>query len=83
MTARVCRSPARVTGAVTVACPVSRARDIAVVPVYTVSGVEAAPTVAARQDTLRGFAMSVLPIDSLAQNLAREAASRLFSRIGT
>ena len=78
---RAAMSRARDTGQATVTAPVTLAGDrqtravIAVVPVYTVSGVEAAPTVAARQDTLRGFAMSVLPIDSIAQNLAREAAT--------
>ena len=77
-------SRARDTGQATVTAPVTLAGDrqtrvvIAVVPVYTADATRAAaavPSVAARQDTLRGFAMSVLPIDSLAQNLAREAAT--------
>ena len=79
---RAAMSRARDTGQATVSAPVTLAGDrparavIAVVPVYTrSSGSPGAPTVAARQDTLRGFAMSVLPIDSIAQNLAREAST--------
>ena len=46
------------------------------VPVYTMGADKAsAASVAARQDSLRGYAMSVVPIDGLAQNLAREAAT--------
>ena len=76
---RAAMSRARDTGQATVTAPVTLAGDrptravIAVVPVYAMPA--AGASVAARQDTLRGFAMSVLPIDSLAQNLAREAAT--------
>ena len=78
---RAAMSRARDTGQATVTAPVTLAGDrqtravIAVVPVYTTGGGRTAPTVAGRQDTLRGFAMSVMPIDSIAQNLAREAAT--------
>ena len=81
---RAAMSRARDTGQATVTEPVTLAGDrktrvvIAVVPVYTPDASRAAPavpSVAARQDSLRGFAVSVLPIDSLAQNLAREAAT--------
>jgi PAS domain S-box-containing protein len=80
---RIAMSRARDTGQATVSAPVVLAGDrqtrvvVAVVPVYSTAGFGSRPatSVAERQDTLRGFAMSVLPIDSLAQNLAREAAT--------
>jgi len=79
---RAAMSRARDTGQATVTAPVTLPGDrgravVAIVPVYSpeLSVPGAVPSVAARQDNLRGFAMSVLPIDSLAQNLAREAAT--------
>jgi PAS domain S-box-containing protein len=79
---RVAMSRARDTGQATVTAPVLLPGDrqtravIAMVPVYSVGPASAsAASVAVRQDTLRGYAMSVVPIDSLAQNLAREAAT--------
>jgi PAS domain S-box-containing protein len=80
---RAAMARARDTGQATVTPPVLLPGDrqtravIAMVPVYTVrrDGASPATSVAERQDTLRGYAMSVVPIDSLAQNLAREAAT--------
>jgi PAS domain S-box-containing protein len=81
---RAAMSRARDTGQATVTPPVLLPGDrqtravIAMVPVYSV-GTDASAggpaSVAARQDALRGYAMSVVPIDNLAQNLAREAAT--------
>ena len=79
---RVAMSRARDTGQATVTAPVLLPGDrqtravIAMVPVYAMPADQAAgASVASRQDTLRGYAMSVVPIDNLAQNLAREAAT--------
>ena len=80
---RAAMSRARDTGQATVTAPVTLAGErrpravIVVVPVYATRPGEPGlpPSVAARQDALRGFAVSVLPIDALAQNLAREAAT--------
>ena len=81
---RAAMARARDTGQATVTPPVLLQGDrqtravIAMVPVYGMTAraaTDAAPSVAARQDTLRGYAMSVVPIDNLAQNLAREAAT--------
>jgi PAS domain S-box-containing protein len=81
---RAAMGRARDTGQATVTPPVLLPDDrqtravIAMVPVYSVGlggAADAAPTVAARQDALRGYAMSVVPIDNLARNLAREAAT--------
>jgi PAS domain S-box-containing protein len=80
---RAAMARARDTGQVTVTPPVLLPGDrqtravIAMVPVYSIApstdGRES--SVAERQDTLRGYAMSVVPIDGLARNLAREAAT--------
>jgi PAS domain S-box-containing protein len=83
---RLAMSRARDSGQATVTAPVLLPGDrptravIAMVPVYSIgpggaSGAAASASVSVRQDSLRGFAMSVVPIDSLAQNLAREAAT--------
>jgi len=79
---RLAMSRARDTGQATVTAPVLLPGDrqtravIAMVPVYSMGSNRAlAASVAVRQDTLRGYAMSVVPIDNLAQNLAREAAT--------
>ncbi|HET9268066.1 MAG TPA: PAS domain S-box protein, partial [Vicinamibacterales bacterium] len=80
---RAAMSRARDSGQPTVTPPVLLPGDrqtravIAMVPVYSVGDAPAGgpASVAARQDALRGYAMSVVPIDNLAQNLAREAAT--------
>jgi len=81
---RAAMSRARDTGQATVTAPVLLPGDrqtravIAMVPVYGVPASGAPGTltsVAARQDSLRGYAMSVVTIESLAQNLAREATT--------